>query len=400
MTHMTPALHPVSGFSVVVRLLILQVLLILTPISAAEEFVYQHGTSYLEPLKYPPGFTHFEWVNPDAPKGGLLRSPEMGTFDSFNGILDKGRVANGVTRSGEGALIYDRLLEPALDEPASYYGRLADGVWVAPDFRRFAFRIRPGAYWHDGEPLGADDVVYTFRLLKEKGAVGVRTALRELGTIEKISDNEVLFTTRPGAISNPDLVFQVGGYSILPEHYWADRDITKTTVEPPLGSGPYKVHNFDLGRNLTYARVGNYWGRDIPVNRGRYNYDRIKYDYFRDESVMLEAHKGDVIDVRTETVSKNWVTAYEFPAVKAGYFKKELLDLSRPWGLWVPVMWNLDVPRFKDVRVREALALMQDFRYTNRVLMYGFYNYAKSFFYFYFSIFSLFWCYFASHFFF
>ena len=180
--------------------------------AAAEAFDYQHGTSYLEPLKYPADFKHFDWVNPKAPKGGLLRSPEMGTFDSFNGILDKGRVANGVTRGGEGALIYDRLLESAIDEPASYYGRLADGIWVAPDFRRFAFRIRAGAYWHDGEPLGADDVVYTFRLLKEKGSVGVRTALRELGSIEKISDNEVLFTTNPDAISNPDLVFQVGGY--------------------------------------------------------------------------------------------------------------------------------------------------------------------------------------------
>ena len=375
------ACHGIRTWSAAVQLLAV-LLLLFSPIAlAADAFDYQHGTSYLEPLKYQADFKHFEWANPDAPKGGLLRAPEMGTFDSFNGILDKGRVANGVARSGEGALIYDRLLESAIDEPASYYGRLASGVWVADDFRRFAFQIREGAYWHDGEPLGASDVVYTFRLLKEKGAVGVRTALRELGSIEKIADNEVLFTTKPDASGNPDLIFQVGGFSILPEHYWADRDITKTTIEPPLGSGPYKVRDYDLGRNVTYERVNNYWGTDIPVNRGRYNYDLIKYDYFRDESVMLEAHKGDVVDVRRETVSKNWVTAYDFPAVKAGYFKKELVDLSRPWGLWVPVMWNLDVPKFQDIRVREALALMQDFRYTNRVLMYGFYDHAKSFFY-------------------
>ncbi|MBS02228.1 MAG: hypothetical protein CMQ24_05925 [Gammaproteobacteria bacterium] len=367
--------------SLITRLAGLLIVLCCLQAHPAPDIEYAHGTSYLEPLKYPPDFQHFEWANPDAPKGGLLRAPEMGTFDSFNGILDKGRVANGVTRSGLGALIYDSLLEPAIDETASYYGRLADGVWVADDYRQFAFRIREGAYWHDGEPLDADDVVYTFLTLKDKAAAGVRTALRELGSIEKISDNEVLFSTKPNARQNPDLIFQVGSFAILPEHYWADRDITKTTVEPPLGSGPYRIRTFDLGRNITYERVENYWGQNLPVNRGRFNYDRIKYDYFRDESVMLEAHKGDVIDVRTETVSKNWVTAYDFPAVRAGHFKKELVDLSRPWGLWVPVMWNLDVARFQDIRVREALALMQDFRYTNRVLMYGFYNYAKSFFY-------------------
>jgi len=344
-------------------------------------FDYSHGTSYLEPLKYEADFSHFEYANPDAPKGGTLRAGDMGTYDSFNGILDKGRVANGFWRLGQGTLVYDRLLERAIDEPASYYGRLASGVWVAEDYRRFAFKIREGAYWHDGRPLTADDVVYTFETLKESGAAGVRSALLELDTIEKISDNEVLFTTRPGAPSNPDLVFVIGGYSILPKHYWATRDITKTTLEPPLGSGPYRAGKYELGRNIILERVDDYWGADIPVNRGRYNFDRVKYDYFRDDTVQLEAIKSDVIDVRFETVSKNWTVAYDFPALHAGYFKKELLDLSRPWGMWNPVMWNLDRKRFKDIRVREALWLLSEFRWTNRVLMYGFYNYAKSYFY-------------------
>ncbi|MXY53555.1 MAG: ABC transporter substrate-binding protein [Gammaproteobacteria bacterium] len=347
----------------------------------AEEIEYRHGTSYLEPLKYPADFQHLDYVNPNAPKGGTLRATQMGTFDSFNGILDKGRVARGFERLGEGALIYDRLLEPAIDEPTGHYGRLASGVWVSDDYRTFAFRIREGARWHDGEPLTAADVVFTFRTLKDKAAVGVRTALMELGSIERISDDEVLFTTRPEASGNPDLVFAVASYSILPEHYWADRDITKTTVEPPLGSGPYRIGEFEFGRNITLERVGDYWGADVPVNRGRYNFDHVKYDYFRDESVMLESHKGDVIDVRTETVSKNWMTAYGFPAVREGYFKRELIHLSRPWGLWAPVMWNLDSPKFQDVRVREALWLLSEFRQTNRMLMYGFYNYAKSYFY-------------------
>jgi len=344
-------------------------------------FDYSHGTSYIEPLKYDADFSHFEYVNPDAPKGGTLRAPDMGTFDSFNGILDKGRVVNGFARLGEGNLVYDRLLEPSIDEPASYYGRLATGIWVAEDFTQFAFKIREGARWHDGIPLTVEDVVHTFETLKENGAAGVKTALMELDTIEKISDNEVLFTTRPGARSNPDLVFVVGGYSILPKHYWATRDISKTTLLPPLGSGPYRAGKIELGRNIILERVDDYWGAEIPVNRGRYNFDRVKYDYFRDESVQLEAIKGDVIDIRNETVSKNWTVAYSFPAVQAGYFKKELVDLARPWGLWGPIMWNLDRKRFQDIRVREALWLLSEFRLTNRILMHGFYNYAKSYFY-------------------
>ena len=348
------------------------------PMSGAE---YSHGTSYLEPLKYGPDFAHFDYVDPNAPKGGTVRGSQMGTFDSFNGILDKGRVARGVERLGQGVLIYDRLLEQSIDEPASYYGRLASGIWVADDFRRFAFQIRQGAYWHDGEPLTAADVVFTFETLRDKAAVGVRSALLELGSVEQISEDEVLFTTKPEASGNPDLVFAVGSYSILPQHYWETRDIAKTTVEPPLGSGPYRMGELMFGRWLSLERVENYWGADIPVNKGRYNFDRIKFDYFRDESVMLESQKGDVIDIRTETVSKNWMTGYNFPAVRQGFFKRELVQLDRPWGLWAPVMWNLDVPRFQDIRVREALWLLSEFRATNRILMYGFYRYAKSFFY-------------------
>lgn len=361
------------------------VILLFTPlihaIAHADAFEYSHGTSYIEPLKYDADFTHFDYVNPDAPKGGTLRVPDMGTFDSFNGILDKGRVVNGFWRLGERSFNYDRLLEQAIDEPASYYGRLASGVWVAEDYRQFAFKIRDNAYWHDGKPLTAEDVVFTFETLKEYGAAGVKTALLELGSILQVGENEVVFTTRPGARSNPDLVFVVGGYAILPKHYWKTRDISKTTREPPLGSGPYRAGRFDLGRNIILERVEDYWGADLPVNRGRHNFDRIKFDYFRDDSVQLEAVKGDVVDVRNETVSKNWTIAYDFPALRAGLFKKELVDVSRAWGLWGPVIWNLERKRFQDIRVREALWLLSEFRWTNRVLMYGFYNYAKSFFY-------------------
>jgi len=347
----------------------------------AEHYEYRHGTSYLEPLKYSEGFDHFDYVDPKAPRGGLLRAGEIGTFDSFNNILNKGRVAAGVDFLGARNLLYDRLLEQAIDEPASFYGRLASGVWVSEDMKQFAFRIRDGAYWHDGKPLTAADVVWTFDTYKTVASASIRTALRDLDTIEQVSPDEVLFTAKPESEGSPNLLFAVVSFPILPKHYWATRDITETTLEPPLGSGPYRYGEFDIGRYVFLERVDNYWGRDLPVMRGRYNFDTIKVDYFRDENIMVEAVKGDVIDVRAETVSKIWVTSYDFPALQRGLFKKELVHLSRPWGLWWPMMWNLDRQRLKDVRVREALWYLSDFYYTNRLLMYGFYNYAKSYFY-------------------
>lgn len=342
---------------------------------------YGHGTSYLEPLKYPADFTHFAYVNPDAPKGGLVRFPELGTFDSFNNILDKGRVPLGLNFTGSNNLIYDRLLEAAIDETASYYGRLAEGVWVSDDYKRIAFKLRPNARWHDGRPLTVDDVIFSFETYQEYGSAGIRTALLELDRVEKINAREVLFVVKAEAESNAILPFAIGGFPILPKHYWATRDITKTTPEPPLGSGPYRLADFVLGRYLTFERVDDYWAADIPVNKGRYNFDRVKFDYFRDEAIMLEALKGDVIDVRHETVSKAWAKEYEFPAVKAGYFKKELVELNRPWGMWWPAIWNLERKKFQDIRVREALWLLNDFAFENRVILFGFYKNANSFFF-------------------
>ncbi len=356
--------------------------MLLGPVVApAEGIDYRHGTSFLEPLKYPPDFQHFEYVNPDAPKGGQVRFPELGTFDSFNNMIDKGRVAFGVDFLGYRNLIYDRLLEAAIDEHTSYYGRLAEGVWIAEDYTEFGFRIREGAYWHDGRPLTAEDVVFTFETYMEHGSAGIRTALLELDSVEQIGPREVYFKVKEGAEANPMLPFAVGAYPILPKHYWGERDVTKTTIKPPLGSGPYKMGDFLIGRYVTYERVDDYWGQDIPVMKGRYNWDSVKFDYFRDEAIMVEALKSGVLDVRHEYVSKQWVNDYEFPAVKAGLFKKDLLDLDRPWGMDCPVIWNLDRKRFQDIRVREALWLLYDFEWVNRVLMFGFYLHADSFFF-------------------
>ncbi len=364
------------------RCLLSAFVLLGSAIAVAGGIDYSHGLSFIEPLKYLPDFQHFDYVNPDAPKGGEMRFPELGTFDSFNSMIDKGRTPWGVTITPEyHNLLYDRLLEEAIDEHASYYGRLADGVWVSEDCREFAFRIREGASWHDGKPLTAEDVLFTFETYRKDGSAGIRTALLELDTIELISPREVYFTIKEDVEANPMLPITVGIYPIMPKHYWAGRDFTKTTIEPPLGSGPYKIGELVLGRHIYYDRVEDYWGKDLPVMRGRYNWARVKYDYFRDNAVMVEAIKGGVLDLQHEYVSKQWFNDYDFPAFEAGLFKKILLDLDRPWGMDCPLVWNLEIERFQDIRVREALWLLHDFEWINRVLMFGFYLHSDSFFF-------------------
>ncbi|MDE0450843.1 MAG: extracellular solute-binding protein [Gammaproteobacteria bacterium] len=339
---------------------------------------YEHGISHLRPLKYDRDFTHFAYVNPDAPKAGEMRISVLGTFDNYNGIVEKGRLAAGydITRR----LVYDTLLEPAIDEPVSHYGRLAEGVVVGPDFEWVAFRLRSGATWHDGVPITVEDVLFTFDAMQEHGSVAIRTSLADLDRVFAFGERELCFVRKEGVEINPTFPFTLGSFSILPKHYWSDRDIGKTTVQAPLGSGPYRLARAEVGRVLVYERFGDYWGRDLPVNSGRYNFQRVKFDHFADEQVMIEAHKGNVIDIREEGVSKNWATQYNFPAVKAGLFKRELRPLARIEGLWWPIFWNLDKPHLKDVRVREALWLLYDFAWTNRVLFYGFYRPGVSFF--------------------
>ncbi len=339
---------------------------------------YRHGISYVLPLRYQADFGHFAYANPQAPKGGSIRVPQMGTFDNYNAIVEIGRIAAGY--GAMGSLVYDRLLEDSIDEPASAYVRLAAGVAVEQDYRWTAFRLRSDGRWHDGQPITVDDVLFTFDAIREHGSVALRTALADLAEIVVVGTNELCFVTRAGAQPNPILPFIYGRIAILPKHYWQGRDITKTTTEPPPGSGPYRLRRAEFGRSLIYERVPDYWGQDIPVNKGRYNFDSVKFDYFRDENVMLEANKGDVVDVREESISKNWATQYDFPAVQRGLFKAELRQVTRIWGLWWPTFWNLDRKRFQDIRVREALWLLRDFDFINRVYFYNFYNHGVSFF--------------------
>jgi microcin C transport system substrate-binding protein len=352
--------------------------------AAASALEYRHGTSFLAPLAYPEGFEHFRWVNPDAPKGGTLRLAAAGTYDSFNHFIHRGRPptqANIVEDHENLNMIYDTLLEEAPDEATGHYGRLAEGVAVADDYSWVAFKLREGAYWHDGAPLTADDVIFSFDTFKTHGAATIRTSLADVARIERIGEREVRYVMREGAVSNPNIPLYIGKLPVLPKHYWAERDPSLTTVTPPLGSGPYRVADHRIGRYVIYERVADYWGRDLPVNRGRWNFGRIRYDYFRDGDVGREALVAGVLDVRPESEARAWATAYDgIPPVEAGLLERELVDIARPTGLWFPVIWNQRQPRFQDIRVREALWLLHDFPWINRVLLFDYYSHGSSIF--------------------
>ena len=343
---------------------------------------WHHGLSYFGPegLKYEADFHHFDWVDPDAPKGGRLNLAATGTYDSFNALISKGRPAAGLSTTGPNNFIYDRLLEQAADEPASYYGRLAESVAVADDLAWIAFRIRPEARWHDGVPITAKDVKFTFEQLKSHASPTIRMVLRPVLRAEVVGEREIRFHIAPGRGRSRSVLIRIGDLYPLPEHYWRDRDTSRTTVEPPLGSGPYRVAARVIGRYVEYRRVEDYWGADLPVNRGRYNFDIIKYDYFSDISVQREAHKAGVVDVRIEAQAKDWAKSYEFRAVEQGLFRKELIPQKVASGLPVPFLFNLRLQKFKDVRVREALSVAHDFEWENRVLFHGFYSRASSWF--------------------
>jgi microcin C transport system substrate-binding protein len=356
-------------------------ILTLAVITTGHANEYAHGISFITGLKYGPDFQAFDYVNVDAPKGGAIRVAQGGTWDSFNGFIHKGRPAAGVTiLPVRSPILYDSLLEASADEPMSRYGLLADGVKLADDFSWVEFRLREGTYWHDGEPITIDDVIFTFNAVKAEGSATLRTALAAVDRIEKIGDREVRFSMVEGATADPNVPMTVGRLPIAPEHYWRDRDFSATTLEPPLGSGPYRVVDFEVGKRVVYARVDDYWARDLPINRGRYNFERITYDYFRDGQVTFEARKAGLIDIGPETIAKTWSTQYNFPAVKQGLFKAELIKEARPVGLWWAIFWNLRETRFSDIRVREALWLLYDHKFANRVMMYDYYDDGSSIF--------------------
>ena len=330
-----------------------------------------HGIAMHGDLKYGPNFTHFDYVNPDAPKGGEAKLFALGTFDSFNPFIIKGNPAEGVAR------IYDTLLTPSADEPFSEYGLLAEKVETPADRSWVAFTLRPNARWHDGQPITAEDVIWSFNTLRTKGAPFYRAYYAQVDTVEKTGDRTVKFTFKPG--ENRELPLILGQFPILPKHYWETREFDKTTLEPPLGSGAYRLAAFEPGRWVRYERVKDYWGKDLPVNVGRDNFDEIRVDYYRDSTVSLEAFKAGEYDFRPEMSAKDWATAYDFPAGRRGLVRKENIPNDRPVGMQ-GYGFNTRRPLFQDSRVRAALAYAFDFEWSNKTLFYDQYTRTRSYF--------------------
>jgi microcin C transport system substrate-binding protein len=337
----------------------------------AEEAVKAHGIAMHGDLKYPATFRNFDYVNPAAPKGGDVRLAAIGSYDSFNGFIIKGTPAIAL------GLIYDSLMTNSLDEPFSEYCLLCESVEVPEDRSWVAFTLRPQAKWHDGRPISVEDVIWTFNTLREKGDPFYRYYYASVDKVEKTGDRTVKFTFHPG--ENRELPLIIGQLTVLPKHYWEGRDFGATTLEPPLGSGPYKVDSFESGRSITYVRVPDYWGARLPVNVGTNNFDKVRYDYYRDSTVAIEAFKSGAADYRDENSSRHWATSYDIPAVKDGRLKKEEIPHKRSAGMQ-GFVFNTRREIFKNPVVRQALAYGFDFEWSNKTLFYSQYTRTRSFF--------------------
>ncbi|WP_043745649.1 extracellular solute-binding protein [Paramagnetospirillum magneticum] len=354
------------------RALILALCLLLAPAVAAETVHPVHGLAMHGAPKYGPGFKHFDYVNPEAPKGGEIRLAEIGGWDSLNPFIVKGDPPAGAD------LPFETLMVNSADEAFSEYGLIAESVEVPADRSWVIFNLRPKARWHDGKPITADDVVFSFEVLKAKGHPRYRFYYAAVDKVEKLAERRVRFAFKPG--DNRELPLIVGQLPILPRHYWQGRDFAVTTLEPPLGSGPYKVAGFDTQHTITYERVKDYWGADLAVRKGEYNFDRIRYDSYRDTTVALEAFKAGEYDWRSENEAKKWATAYEdWTGLKDGRGRKNAFANQRPAGMQ-GYAFNLRRALFADIRVRRALGLAFDFEWTNKTLFYSQYKRTASYF--------------------
>lgn len=338
--------------------------------ASAQEGVKLHALTLGDAPKYGPDFKQLDYVNPDAPKGGAVNLGATGTYDSFNQFIVKG---NSTGLPG----LYDTLTASTEDDSLTEYGLLAESMEVAEDKSWIIYNLRPEARWHDGQPITADDVVFTFNVLIEKGSPVYRYYYAEVAAVEKLGERRVKFQFKHGG--NRELPVIMGQIAILPKHWWESRKFEDVLLEPPLGSGPYKLGKFDLGRSFTMVRVPEYWGKDLPINVGTDNYGEVRYSYYQDPEIQLEAFKAGSIDLRAENSAKRWATQYEFPAVKDGRVKREKIDHANPVGVQ-GFIYNLRKPIFQDPKVREALSYAFDFEWSNKALFYGQYFRTRSFF--------------------
>jgi microcin C transport system substrate-binding protein len=340
---------------------------------------FRHGMSLFGDLKYPPDFRHFDYVNPNAPKGGAVRLSAIGTFDNFNIVVSgvKGALVPGIE------LIYDSLMIPALDEVSTEYGLIAEGASFPEDFSSVTYRLRPGGRWHDGRPVTPGDVIFSFEAFR-KNHPQLSAYYRHVTKAVQTGEREVTFWfDQPG---NRELPQIIGQLNILPQHWWegtdkagTKRDVSATTLEPLLGGGAYRIKEFIPGRSITYERVEDYWGKDLPVNVGRDNFAEVRYELFRDPTVALEAFKADHLDWRNENSAKNWATAYDFPAVRENRVVLEQFPV-RSMGIMQAFAFNIRRDKFKDARLRLAFNYAFDFEEMNKQIFFGQYKRISSYF--------------------
>ncbi|TLF53447.1 ABC transporter substrate-binding protein [Halomonas urmiana] len=330
-----------------------------------------HGLALYGDPALPADFAHLPHADPEAPIGGSLVRSAIGSFDSTNPFIIRGTPATGLTE------IYDTLLAQNPDEPFSMYGLLAEGVRLDPDRQWIEFDLHPQARFHDGHPVTAEDVIFSFETLTEQGQPFYAAYYADVVEVRAVDADTVHIDLADS--ESRELPLILGQLPILPAHYWAGRDFEATTRDALLGSGPYRIATVEPGRRIVYERVADYWGQDLPVNRGRHNIERLIYDYYRDQTVALEAFKAGNLDLRIETSARNWATAYDFPALDAGFVERLEVPDGQPAGMQAYVM-NLRRETFQDVRVREALNLAFDFEWLNRNLFYGAYERTESYF--------------------
>lgn len=326
-------------------------------------------TLYDEPPKYGPDFTHFDYVNPDAPKGGRMVTGAQGAFNSFHSFINKGEAA--------GTASVETLTVKSLDEPFTEYGLIASEIeW--PESRTWViYHVNPKARWHDGKPITADDVLWSFETLIDKGPPLYAFYFGSVKEAKKISDMAVRFDFKEK--NNRELPMILGDLPVLPKHYWAERDFEEVTLDPPLGSGPYRIKDFEAGRNIVYERVTDYWGIDHPVRVGQNNFDELETRYYLDPGSMRLAIKAGELDLRLENQAKAWAVDYEISSVEKGWLRREVFDTNTTEGM-VGLVMNLRREKFQDIRVRKALNLAYDFEWTNKNMFFGQYLRRTSYF--------------------
>ena len=348
---------------------------------AVAEPTYKHGVSFFGEFKYPPDFEHFDYVNPDAPKGGTLVLATGANWNSFTPYLHKGISIPGVQHSmGSQPFLYDGLFVPADDEIGTFYGNLAEKVMVADDFGWVRILLRGEAHWHDGVPITASDVKFTFDHIRENSGFNLQSAFGMVDSVEVHSERELTFHLLDINGLNAAVVTSIGKIAILPEHYWREHDPTKTTLTPPLGSGPYRVKEFKQSRYLLYERVPDYWGRNLGINRGRHNFDYIRYDYYRDGTVVREAFRKGLVDYRRETDPRYWFNGYDIPARHKGWIVMRRHNFQYYVGLMRGIVINERREHLQDPRVREALTLAFDYAWYGRNIAQGFHSLPRSYF--------------------